>query len=57
MFYQSIRPDVANETIIAYLTAEPDQITAQSRDRALAALNRTASALLLTQDDLVASFE
>ena len=61
-FYQSIQPDVAkansasDETIMAYLTAEPAQITVQSRDRALAALNRTASSLLLTQDDLVARF-
>ena len=62
-FYQSIRPDVAkadpaaDETIVAYLGAEPDQITPSSRDEALAALNRAASALLLTQDDLVTSFE
>ena len=41
---------------MAYLTAEPDRITVQSRDRALAALNRTASSLLLTQDDLVVRF-
>ena len=62
-FYQSIQPDVAkadpaaDETIVAYLGAEPDQITPSSRDEALAALNRAASALLLTQDDLVTSFE
>ena len=61
-FYQSIQPDVAkansasDETIIAYLTAEPGQITAQSRDQALAALNRTASSLLLNRSDLIAGF-
>ena len=62
-FYRSIQPEVAeanaasNETIVAYLTADPDDITAASRDAALAALNRTASALLLTQADMVTSYE
>ena len=62
-FYRSIQPDVAkanaasNETIVAYLEADPDDITAASRDAALAALNRTASALLLTQADMVTSYE
>ena len=62
-FYQSIQPEVAkanaasDETIIAYLEADADQITEASRDEALAALNRVASALLLTQADLVTSFE
>ena len=61
-FYRSIQPEVArvnsasDQTIMAYLTAEPDRITVQSRNRALAALNRTASSLLLTQDDLVVRF-
>ncbi|MXW56923.1 MAG: hypothetical protein F4Z59_09790 [Gemmatimonadales bacterium] len=61
-FYQSIQPEVAkadpaaDETIIAYLTAAPDQVTAASRDAALAALNRAAEALLLEQSDLVASY-
>ena len=61
-FYQSIQPEVAkadaaaDETIIAYFTAAPDQITAASRDAALAALNGTAAALLLNQDDLVESY-
>lgn len=61
-FYQSIQPEVAtadaaaDETIIAYLTATPDQITAASRDAALAALNRTAAALLLNPSDLVESY-
>ena len=62
-FYRSIQPEVAkadaaaNETIVAYLEAEPSGITAASRDAALAALNRAASELLLTQDDLVTDFE
>ena len=62
-FYRSIQPDVAkanpaaDEAIVAYLTGEPSQTTVQSRDGALAALNRTASALLLAQDDLVTRFE
>ena len=61
-FYQSIQPEVAqadspaDETIMAYLTAEPGDITAASRDAALAALNWVESALLLTQDDLVTSY-
>ena len=41
---------------MAFLQAEPDQITAESRDAALAALNGVASALLLTPDDLVTSY-
>ena len=62
-FYQSIQPEVANanpaadETIVAYLTADADQITTASRDAALSALNGVASALLLTQNDLVTSFQ
>ena len=62
-FYQSIQPAVAkadpsaNDTIIAFLEAEPDGITTASRDAALAALNTAASALLLEQSDLVTSFE
>ena len=61
-FYRSIQPEVANasaasdETIVAYLTAEPGDITAASRDGALAALNRAASALTLTQNDLVTGY-
>ena len=61
-FYQSIQPEVANadpsvdETIMAYVTAEPDQITAASRDAALAALNSVAASLLLTPDDLVTGY-
>ena len=61
-FYQSIQPEVANasssadETIVAYLTGDVSDITAASRDAALAALNRVASALMLSQDDLVTSY-
>ena len=61
-FYQSIQPEVAQadssvyETIVAYLTGDASGITAASRDAALAALNGVASALLLTQDDLVTSY-
>ena len=61
-FYQSIQPEVAkadpaaDETIVAYLTAEPDQLTAAARDAALAALNGTAAALLLNESDLVTSY-
>ena len=61
-FYQSIQPDVAkadasaDETIVAYLTAEPSAITGASRDGALAALNGVASDLMLTQGDLVTSY-
>ncbi len=62
-FYQSIQPEVAkanpaaNDTIVAYLTADPSGITAASRDRALATLNRAASGLLLTPADLVTSYQ
>ncbi len=61
-FYQSVQPEVAqadssaDETIMAYLTAGPGDITAASRDAALAAPNGVESALLLTQDDLVTSY-
>ena len=41
---------------MAYLTADAGDITTASRDAALAALNRVASALLLKQDDLVTSY-
>ena len=62
-FYQSIQPEVAqadpaaDDTIVAYLEADPSGVTPEARDRALAALNGTGSALLLTQSDLVTSFE
>ena len=62
-FYQSIQPDVAkadpvaDAEIMAYLTAQPGQISEQFRDRILQVLNRNASALLLTQDDLVNRYD
>ena len=61
-FYQSIQPYVAkyspeaDATIVAYLEADEIGITAASRDAALAALNSAASALLLTDDDLITSY-
>ena len=61
-FYQSIQPEVAqasasaDETIMAYLEADATGINEDSRDAALAALNGVASALLLTQSDLVTSY-
>ena len=61
-FYQSIQPDVAkadpsaDETIMDFLTAEPSHVTAASRDAALAALNGTASALMLMPGDLVTEY-
>ena len=61
-FYQSIQPEVAkadssaDDTIMAYLTAEASEITTTSRDASLDALNSVAPALLLTQDDLVTSY-
>ena len=61
-FYQSIQPEVANAdpaadaVIMAYVTADASDITPASRDAALAALNRTASALMLTQSDLVTGY-
>ena len=62
-FYRSIQPDVAkadssaDETIMAYLQAEPGDVTTTARDGALAALNGTASGLLLSQADLVTAYD
>ncbi len=62
-FYQSIQPEIANADpvadaeIMAYITAQPDQLSVQFRDRILQVLNRNASALLLNQSDLVLSYE
>ena len=63
-FYMSIQPDVAkastsaDEAMVAYFQLPPDELTAGQRDAALAALNGTAAtALLLTADDLVTSFQ
>ncbi len=61
-FYQSIQPEVAqadpaaDETIMAYVTADASEVTPEARDEALAALNRAASALMLTPADLVTSY-
>jgi hypothetical protein len=58
-FYQSIQPTVAkadaaaDKTIVAFFTGNPADLTAAKRDEALAALNRTAGALLLKDADLV----
>jgi hypothetical protein len=57
--YRSIQPYVAkadpeaDKTIVAYYQSDPSRLSATLRDSALAALNRTASALLLKQNDLV----
>jgi hypothetical protein len=57
--YRSIQPQVAeadpeaDKTIVAYYQSDPSRLSAALRDSALAALNRTASALLLKQSDLV----
>ena len=61
-FYQPIQPEVAqadpavDETIMAYVTADPSDITVSARDAALAALNSVASALLLTDADLITGY-
>jgi hypothetical protein len=58
-YYQSIQPAVAkadaaaDKTIVAYFTAAPATLTVALRDEALAALNRTTTALGLTSADLV----
>ena len=41
---------------MAYVTADPSDITISSRDEALDALNSVASALLLTDADLITSY-
>ncbi|MGE0134685.1 MAG: hypothetical protein AB7T16_06060 [Dehalococcoidia bacterium] len=62
-FYLSIQPEVAkadaeaDRAIVGYYKAPPDSLTAEQRDAALAAINRTASALRLQQSDLVTSFQ
>ena len=58
-FYQSIQPTLAqadpaaDQTIVAYFTAQPESLTVQLRDDALAALNRAFDALLLQPEDRV----
>jgi hypothetical protein len=61
-FYQSIQWKVAaadasaDEALVAFFTSAPDALTAEMRDAALAALNGTATALLLEDADLVTGF-
>jgi hypothetical protein len=61
-YYQSIQPEVAkangeaDKALVTYFTADPASLTAQQRDAALAALNGTASMLLLQPADLVNAF-
>ena len=61
-FYQSVQPEVAqadssaDETNHGLPHCRAGDITAASRDAALAAPNGVESALLLTQDDLVTSY-
>ena len=63
LFYISIQPDVAkasaavDEAVVAYFESAPGDPTAAQLDAALATLNGTASALFLTPDDLVTSFQ
>jgi hypothetical protein len=62
-FYQSIQPEVAradpaaDKALVDYYQAAPASLTPASRDAALEALNRTATALRLTPGDLVTSFQ
>jgi hypothetical protein len=61
-YYLSIQPEVAkadpaaDQAIVAFYKSKPADLTPQMRDATLAAINRTASALLLKQTDLVTSF-
>jgi hypothetical protein len=61
-FYQSIQWKVAaadaaaDAAIVAFYTSPPEALTAEMRDAALEALNGTATALLLTDSDLVTGF-
>src|SRR5690606_20989560 len=61
-YYQSIQPEVAKASadadrlIVEYFAADPASLTEEQRDAALEALNGTASALLLTEADLVTGF-
>ena len=61
--YLSIQPEVAkavgatgDDVIVKYYQTAPSELTVEQRDEALATLNRAASALLLTDADLVTSF-
>jgi len=61
-FYLSIQPQVAkadaaaDKAMVDFYKSQPASLTAASRDAALAAINRTANALLLKPADLVTSF-
>ena len=58
-FYQSIQPQVgkadpeADKAVVNYYKSDPSRLSIALRDSTLAALNRTASALLLKRSDLV----
>ena len=58
-FYQSIQPQVAkadpaaDQAVVIYYKSDPSRLSVALRDSTLAALNRTVSALLLKQSDLV----
>ena len=58
-FYQSIQPQVAkadleaDKAVVNYYKSDPSRLSIALRDSTLAALNRTASSLLLRQSDLV----
>ena len=61
--YLSIQPEVAkavgdtgDDVIVKHYQTAPSELTVEQRDEALATLNRAASALLLTDADLVTSF-
>jgi hypothetical protein len=62
-YYLSIQPEVAkadaaaDRAIVEYYKSPPAALTAERRDAALAAMNRTASALRLQQVDLVTAFQ
>lgn len=61
-YYQFIQPAVAkadaeaDKAMVQFYKSAPSGLTPSARDATLAALNRTASALLLKQSDLVTGF-
>ena len=62
-FYRSIQPGIAkanassDETVAAYFPTAPEDLTADLLNGVLTAINLTGSGLLVTQADLVTSFE
>jgi hypothetical protein len=58
-YYRAIQPIVAgadaaaDRSVVGFYTSDPATLTVAMRDAALAALNRAATALLLTPNDLV----